>query len=231
MLYKTILINLKREKERLEFMTNQLNGLKILFERLEAINGKEYLENGGNEYDEESALKNHYSKLTNGEIGCALSHKRCYQKFLNDPEYKNTKYLLILEDDVELDKNFKDSSVKSLSCMHVIEHIGLGRFGRYGDNIDNEGDIKAINELKRVCDIGGSILFVVPVGEERIQFNAHRIYSFETIKKIFEEGFELKEFSLITDKNEYIENINIKDAKNLVEKQRYGCGCFYFIKK
>ena len=112
--------------------------------------------------------------------------------------------------------------------MHVIEHIGLGR---YGDKIDTEGDIKDINELKRVCDIGGSILFVVPVGEERIQFNAHRIYSFETIKKIFEEGFELKEFSLITDKNEYIENINIKDAKNLVEKQRYGCGCFYFIKK
>lgn len=125
-------------------------------------------------------------------------------------------------------KNFKDNSIKSLSCMHVIEHIGLGI---YGDELDTEGDIKAINEIKRVCDIGGNILFVVPVGKERIQFNAHRIYSFETIKKLFGESFELKEFSLITDKNEFIENMGAEEAKNLIEKQKYGCGCFYFIKK
>jgi len=114
MTYKTIFINLKAEKTRLKFMTNQLNSLKILFERLEAVNGKEYLENGGNEYDEKLTLKNHYSKLTNGEIGCALSHKRCYQKFLNDPAYKDIKYLLILEDDVELDKNFKNIIEKEI---------------------------------------------------------------------------------------------------------------------
>lgn len=62
-------------------------------------------------------------------------------------------------------KNFEDNSISSLSCMHVVEHIGLGR---YGDKVDTEGDIKSINELKRVCAIGGSILFVVPVGKERI---------------------------------------------------------------
>lgn len=125
-------------------------------------------------------------------------------------------------------KNFKDNSVKSLSCMHVIEHIGLGR---YGDKIDTEGDIKAINELKRICDIGGSILFVVPVGKERIQFNAHRIYDFDTIKKLFGKDFELKEFSLIDDKNNFIENIRLDKASGLVEKQSYACGCFYFVKK
>lgn len=125
-------------------------------------------------------------------------------------------------------KNFKDNSVESLSCMHVVEHIGLGR---YGDPIDSEGDIKAINELKRVCSIGGDILFVVPVGKERIQFNAHRIYAFNTIINLFGPGFTLKEFSLVTDNNDFSENINLEQVKDLVERQNYGCGCFWFIKK
>ena len=30
---------------------------------------------------------------------------------------------------------FKDESIRSLSCMHVVEHVGLGR---YGDEIDVE---------------------------------------------------------------------------------------------
>lgn len=107
-MYKVLLINLNRDTDRLEFMTNQLNGLGIPFERLEAVNGREYVEQGGDEYDEELTLKNHYFKLTKGEIGCALSHKRCYQKFLNDPKYKDTKYLLILEDDVTISPKLKN---------------------------------------------------------------------------------------------------------------------------
>jgi len=105
--YKTILINLNKDIDRLDFMTKQLGDLNMSFERLEAVHGKEYMEKDGSEYDEELAISRGGRKLSLGEIGCALSHKRCYQKFLNDPEYKDTKYLLILEDDVELDKNFK----------------------------------------------------------------------------------------------------------------------------
>jgi GR25 family glycosyltransferase involved in LPS biosynthesis len=105
--YKTILINLDKDKDRLDYMTNQLKDLDIEFERFPAINGKEYLENGGDEYDEEKAIRELGLKLKPGEIGCALSHKRCYQKFLFDKEYENTKYLLIIEDDVLLNRNFK----------------------------------------------------------------------------------------------------------------------------
>ncbi len=43
-------------------------------------------------------------------------------------------------------------SVESLSCKHVIEHIGLGR---YGDVLDPGGDLKAISELKRALAVGG----------------------------------------------------------------------------
>lgn len=120
---------------------------------------------------------------------------------------------------------FESNSVFSISCMHTIEHIGLGR---YGDEIDPEGDLKAINELKRVVSIGGNILFVTPVGTQKLMFNAHRIYSYEKIIQLFE-GLKLIEFSLI---HQYEENggITINACPGLVQNEEYGCGCFWFKK-
>jgi len=117
---------------------------------------------------------------------------------------------------------FESKSIKSLSCMHTIEHIGLGR---YGDKLDPEGDLKAIKELKRVLAINGNLLFVVPVGKPKIMFNAHRIYSYNQIVEYFND-FELKDFSLITDKGDFIQNSNKETSDN----QKYGCGCFWFKK-
>jgi len=117
---------------------------------------------------------------------------------------------------------FENESIESLSCMHTIEHIGLGR---YGDALDPKGDLTAISELKRVLKKGGSILFVTPVGKPRIEYNAHRVYSFEQIVNYFS-PLVLKEFSLIPDAGGLIENAD----PNLVQQQHYGCGCFWFEK-
>ncbi len=119
--------------------------------------------------------------------------------------------------------DFADSSIDSLSCMHTVEHVGLGR---YGDPIDPTADIKAMDELKRVTAVGGSLLFVVPVGKPKIEYNAHRIYSYEQVIGFFKD-FTLKEFSLITDSAEFMEHAN----PTLVSEQHYGCGCFWFVKK
>ena len=118
--------------------------------------------------------------------------------------------------------SFHTSSIESISCMHTIEHIGLGR---YGDPLDPEGDIKAINELKRVVKVGGSVLFVTPIGIPRIMFNAHRIYSTSMILNFFE-GFILQNFSLVNDSQEFISNADLEEGN----KQQYGCGCFWFKK-
>ena len=67
---------------------------------------------------------------------------------------------------------FPDDSVESLSCMHTIEHIGLGR---YGDKIDPDGDLKALKEISRVIAPSGNFIFVTPIGKPKIYFNAHRI--------------------------------------------------------
>ena len=118
--------------------------------------------------------------------------------------------------------SFESGSIPSLSCMHTIEHIGLGR---YGDKIDPMGDIKSIEELKRVLQPGGDLLFVTPVGKPRIEFNAHRIYSYEQILEYFS-PLVLKEFSLIPDAGGLITNAD----PNLVKDQNYACGCFWFKK-
>jgi glycosyltransferase involved in cell wall biosynthesis len=123
------------------------------------------------------------------------------------------------------DLHFPTDSIESLSCMHTIEHIGLGR---YGDPIDPDGDLKAIKELVRVLAPGGTLLFVTPVGKPRIQFNAHRIYSYDQITNYFSD-LKLEEFSLIPDNG--VQVGIIKDAtKELADAQAYGCGCFWFKK-
>jgi SAM-dependent methyltransferase len=120
---------------------------------------------------------------------------------------------------------FAENSLRSLSCMHTIEHIGLGR---YGDPIDPQGDIKACKELSRVLAYNGQLIFVTPVGQPRIEFNAHRIYSFQQVLNLFPD-LTLKEFSLVTDMPEQGDFIENADA-TLVEQQKYGCGCFIFTK-
>ncbi len=121
--------------------------------------------------------------------------------------------------------SFEKNSISCLSCMHVIEHIGLGR---YGDKLDYDGDLYAIRELKRVIKSGGNLLIAVPVGQPKIRFNAHRIYSYDQIISYFEE-LKLKEFTLIPD-NANETGMIINAEKNLADAQDYGCGCFWFQK-
>jgi len=118
--------------------------------------------------------------------------------------------------------HFANNSIASLSCMHTLEHIGLGR---YGDPLDPEGDIKAINELSRVCAINGNLLLVVPVGGKKIMFNAHRIYNPKEFLSYLP-NFELLDFSLITDQSKFISSASL----DLAAEQIYGCGC-YWLKK
>jgi len=122
-----------------------------------------------------------------------------------------------------LELPFKSEEIPSLSCLHVIEHIGLGR---YGDPIDVLGHEKAATEFTRVLKRGGLLYIAVPIGKEKTCFNAHRIFSPLYIIDLFDK-FNLEEFSVITDNNKYIELTNPK----LFLNQDYACGLFIFKKK
>ena len=118
---------------------------------------------------------------------------------------------------------FPDGAFSSMSCLHVLEHVGLGR---YGDKLDPAGDRKAARELARVLHRNGELLIAVPMEEPpRVQFNAHRLYSYEQVLQLFS-GLTLQEFSLITNDSKFIQHAH----PSLLKNQKYACGCFRFTK-
>ncbi len=118
---------------------------------------------------------------------------------------------------------FQDKSVHSLSCLHVAEHIGLGR---YGDTLDSRGTKKACSELSRVLAPSGNLYFSMPVGKPRLCFNAHRIHSPKKVLEYFK-PLELVEFSGIDDEG----NFRLDVDPLLFESAKYACGLFHFTKK
>jgi len=108
----------------------------------------------------------------------------------------------------------------SLSCLHVIEHVGLGR---YGDPIDPEGSRKAAAGLARALAPGGRLYVSVPVGCERVCFNAHRVFAPESIVAMFG-GLRLESFALVDDAGRYHEPAPLDMGRGL----DYGCGMFEF---
>ncbi|HEY6128528.1 MAG TPA: DUF268 domain-containing protein [Candidatus Acidoferrum sp.] len=114
-------------------------------------------------------------------------------------------------------------TLQSISCMHVLEHVGLGR---YGDKLDASGDRKAAAGLARVLAPGGQLLIVVPMEEPpRVCFNAHRLYSYSQVMDLFP-GLSLLEFTLITNEGEFFENAD----PSLLKGRKYACGCFRYTK-
>ncbi len=117
---------------------------------------------------------------------------------------------------------FADQSVPSLSCLHVIEHIGLGR---YGDKLDPTGSFKAATELIRVLRPSGRLLLSTPVGRERIQFNAHRIFAPTTVLSMLT-GLTLMDLALVDDQGIFYPQATMDQAARC----EYGCGMFEFEK-
>ena len=118
---------------------------------------------------------------------------------------------------------YNDNSVESLSCLHVAEHIGLGR---YGDEIDPDGFKKACRELSRVLAPNGILYFAVPSGKSKTVFNAHRIFaSFEVLEQFHD--LKLLDFAGMNSRGLYVGNSN----PNVLDDDIYGCGMYRFTKE
>lgn len=140
------------------------------------------------------------------------------------PAHLNLKGLTTLPGDLTK-LQFESDSIYSLSCLHTVEHVGLGR---YGDPIDPGGDIAAANELARVLAPGGTLIFVTPVGKPKISFNAHRIYSYEQVLSLFP-TLKVAEFSMVPDDYKVRGLVENADPSE-VAQQEWACGCFVFKK-
>ena len=124
-----------------------------------------------------------------------------------------------------LDLPYLDGSIQSLSCLHVIEHVGLGR---YGDPIDPQGSLKAAIELQRVLAPGGRLYLSVPIGITRVQFNGQRIFSVSDVLTMFNR-LRILELSIVNTDGKFTENIS---ADNVILQDGhgndYGLGMFLF---
>jgi SAM-dependent methyltransferase len=120
--------------------------------------------------------------------------------------------------------NYSDS----LSCLHAMEHFGLGR---YGDPVDFEGHIVAWNNMYRMLKKGGYFYFSVPIGKQGIHFDAHRIFSLRYLMELIQGLYSIESFSYIDDNNQLHEDVEL--SQKLVASNcdcSYGCGIFVMRK-
>lgn len=113
-----------------------------------------------------------------------------------------------------------DRSVTSLSSLHVVEHIGLGR---YGDALNPNGTREAVAELRRILAPQGSLFLSLPVGRPRVFFNAHRVHDPRDVVD-WMRGLELVEYSVVDDDGRLRPNAPLAASATL----EYGCGLFWF---
>ncbi len=117
-----------------------------------------------------------------------------------------------------------DDSVPSISSLHAVEHFGLGR---YGDRLDPNGASRAMGAMARVLAPGGRLYFSVPIGAERIEFNAQRVFAPATILQTFaEHRLQLAEFSAVDDRGFLMPSADPLSFTGA----HYSCGLFEFSK-
>lgn len=138
----------------------------------------------------------------------------------------NKKNLLSLQGDITK-LSIESNSVRSLSCLHVLEHIGLGR---YGDNIDPYGVQKACRELERILAKDGFIYISMPIGMSRVQFNAQKIHTIEEVMNLFPR-LTLVEFAMVDNDGNFNDSLSIEQVSYTSHgRSDFALGCFIFTK-
>jgi hypothetical protein len=117
----------------------------------------------------------------------------------------------------------------SLSCLHALEHFGLGR---YGDPIDPDGLERGLASMACLLRENGVFYLSVPIGNSRVEFNAHRICDPEDLVASAAR-LSLCLTSLVLVRPEGPEEVPEPDAKRLREIAgcRYVLGLFTFVVK
>lgn len=116
----------------------------------------------------------------------------------------------------------QDNSIASLSSLHAVEHFGLGR---YGDPVEPDACFRAMRALARVLRPGGRLYFSVPIGVERVEFNAHRVFAPATPMQAMH-PLRLVSFAAVSDSNQFWPDT----SPNSFSEARFACGMYEFAK-
>lgn len=123
---KFFIINLEKDIEKKEKISSLCESLGLNYEIIKAVYGKELSKEDieQNVADEKEQKKYRKRPLWVGEIGCALSHKKCLEKMLND----GLDDVVIFEDDAIFDERLvgflkhKDKFPKDLELLLLGHH-------------------------------------------------------------------------------------------------------------
>ena len=122
---------------------------------------------------------------------------------------------------------FNLGGVDSVSCLHALEHFGLGR---YGDSIDPEGHLKGFANIVNLLKSGGDLYISFPIGRiDEVHYNAHRVFN---PRSIFEweptkACLDLVRFDYVDDFGDLHTEADVSSAGDL----SYGCGIYTFRKR
>jgi SAM-dependent methyltransferase len=117
----------------------------------------------------------------------------------------------------------------SVSCLHALEHFGLGR---YGDPVDPTGWKKGFNNLSAMLQVGGRLYLSVPVGPSRVEFNSHRVFSVPLLISLFKDEFEIEQMALIDDEGYLHAPFDWEKAVARESSEvKNGCGVVIAIKR
>lgn len=134
--------------------------------------------------------------------------------------------LYTIVDDATTLHQIEDESVESMSALCSLEHFGLGR---YGDPVDPEACFKCFKNIQKKLKSKGKLYLSLPVGKERVEFNAHRVFYACTIVECFSQ-LTLKEFSC-TSQGEIEYNVDLHKYDNDSHNGNYRYGLFCFEKQ
>jgi hypothetical protein len=114
----------------------------------------------------------------------------------------------------------------SLSCLHAIEHFGLGR---YGDPLNPMGHLTGFRNLVKMLKPQGTLYISFPIGvADQVHFNAHRIFKPDSILNWQPEAtLELLSFSFVDDGGCLHKEVALSAVP---AGTQYGCGIYTFKK-
>lgn len=116
----------------------------------------------------------------------------------------------------------------SLSCLHALEHFGLGR---YGDPIDPLGYARGITNMATLLQPGGTFYLSMPIGQERVEFNANWVFNPGRIIQLVErQGLALKQLTIVGAGGTVEEVFVTPEKLQSLAQATYNLGIFVFTK-
>lgn len=144
-----------------------------------------------------------------------------------DSEIKNVRFI---QRDMMNKDDLHDLHADSVSCLHALEHFGLGR---YGDNLDPEGWESGFRSLSDLVTKGGTLYLGLPTSNrQRIEFNEQRVFCIPFLRDLFCEDFEILDCSFVHDDGSFSQTFEpwSFDADNSFGAD-YGCSVWALKKK